>query len=73
MQCPDYDAANGFVRPVRRTYVHTGCYKMTRIPLDVAENFARDPSFYTTTFCHHCQAQHPVAEFGWHDGDIVGT
>lgn len=42
----------------------------------LAETYARDPYFYSGTFCVHCRAHFPVGEdgeFTWDDGQKVGT
>ena len=71
------ERANGFVRPVRTAYVHDKCGGLTTMGLALAETYARDPSFYSGTFCVGCRAHFPVGaagEFTW-DGttDKVGT
>lgn len=114
------ERAKGYVRPVRRSYVHTGnpptgelrdltdqekldyaacqyvkfetypadpsrpgiigrfltertlkggCGALTTMPLAIAETYARQPSFYGSTFCCGCQAYHPVEEFTWEGTD----
>lgn len=70
------ERAKGFVRPVRRTYVHTKCGVATTMGQAIAETYARDPSFYSGTFCCGCRAHFPVGEdgeFTWDDGQKVGT
>lgn len=67
----------GFVRPVRRSYVHTRCGTVTTMGLALAETYARDPNFYGATFCAGCGAHFRVGEdgeFTW-DGttEKVGT
>lgn len=71
------ERAKGFVRPVRRTYVHTKCGVATTMSQTIAETYARDPYFYSGTFCCGCGAHFPVGltgEFVW-DGttEKVGT
>lgn len=73
----DDERAKGFVRPVRQTYVHETCGTKTTMGLALAETYARNPSFYSGTFCVHCRAHFPVGaagEFTW-DGSTekVGT
>lgn len=65
------ERAKGFVRPVRRSYVHqkAGCGTMTTMGLALAETYARDPKFYSHTFCAGCRTHLPVEEFVW-DGTI---
>ena len=73
------ERAKGFVRPVRRTYVHDKCGVATTMGQSIAETYARDPQFYSGTFCVGCGKHFPVgeAEFGgefkWDDGTRVGT
>ncbi len=69
------ERARGFVRPVRRTYVHQKCGVATTMGLALAETYARDPHFYSGTFCVGCRAHFPVGpdgEFVWDDGEKVG-
>jgi len=66
----------GFVRPVRRTYVHEKCGVATTMGQAIAETYARDPKFYSGTFCCGCGSHFPVGadgEFVWDDGSKVGT
>ena len=58
------ERAKGFVRPVRRTYIHSVCGTATTMGLPIAETYARDPSFYGATYCVGCQAHFPVGEAG---------
>jgi len=123
------ERAKGFVRPVRRAYVHVGipgpshplrdltaeereryanqgyvkfevypeeelprtgrfwtqadldrvdggCGSVTTMPQAIAETYARQPSFYGSTFCVRCRDYFPVGErgeFAWDDGSRVGT
>ena len=73
---PD-ERARGFVRPVRRTYRHTKCGTNTSMSQSIAETYARDPKFYSGTFCVACGKHFPVGpdgEFVWiDDGTRVGT
>lgn len=79
------ERAKGFVRPVRRAYVHIGrledletdngtpshrvriggCGAVTTMALPLAETYARDPSFYSGTFCATCRTHFPLDEFVW--------
>ncbi|CAN7240078.1 hypothetical protein LJR045_000963 [Microbacterium sp. LjRoot45] len=70
----DAERAAGFVRPVRRSYVHLTCGALTTMALAIAETYARDPRFYGSTYCVHCRMHRPVAEFTW-DGttEAVGS
>lgn len=71
------ERAKGFVRPVRRSYKHLKCGVVTTMGLALAETYARDPHFYSGTFCCGCRTHFPVGEEGefvW-DGtsERVGT
>ena len=61
------ERAKGFVRPVRRSYVHETCKSVTTMGQALAETYARDPFFYSGTFCAHCGTHYPVGE----DGEFV--
>lgn len=68
------ERAKGFVRPVRRSYVHEKCGVMTMMNQALAETYARDPSFYSGTFCVGCGGHRPVGEFIWAGtNEKVGT
>lgn len=68
------ERAKGFVRPVRRTYLHNECKTVTTMGQAIAETYARDPKFYGSTYCVHCQKHRPVSEFVWaDDGTVVGS
>lgn len=62
------ERAKGFVRPVRRTYTHLKCGSDTTMGQTLAETYARDPYFYSGTFCCACGTHFPVGadgEFVW--------
>lgn len=71
------ERAKGFVRPLRRSYVHKLCGGVTTMSQDIAETYARDPKFYGGTFCVTCREHFPVGADGgfvWSDdGSKVGT
>ena len=67
------ERAKGFIRPVRRTYVHDTCASATTMSPVLAETYARDNKFYGATYCVGCQKHLPVAEFKWDDGSVVGS
>lgn len=77
----DKERAKGFVRPFRDAYKHLKCGHITIMGRKLAETYARDPGFYSGTFCSHCGGHFPVGEEGefvWRemDGSIgpkVGT
>lgn len=74
------ERAKGFVRPVRRTYLHIRgdkpCLSATTMSQALAETYARDPEFYGATYCCQCRMHLPVQEFVW-DGtgetEVVGS
>lgn len=75
------ERAKGFKRPYRDAYRHSKCGKITTMSRDIAETYARDPGFYSGTFCTTCRAHFPVGEdgeFTWYEmdgreGPKVGT
>jgi hypothetical protein len=78
------ERAKGFVRPLRRKYVHPGyvgpddtwisCGVVTRMGLALCETYARDPKFYGSTYCVGCKMHRPVHEFNWdEDGAVLGS
>lgn len=69
----DEERAKGFIRPVRRTYIHQTCSAATTMGLALAETYARDPKFYGATFCVKCLDHYPVNEFKWNDGTTLGS
>jgi hypothetical protein len=80
------ERGKGFVRPLRRSYFHVGvdgtegdrtggaCGMQTHMGLALCETYARQPSFYGSTYCTDCQMHRPVVEFVWaEDGQVVGS
>lgn len=68
------ERAKGFVRPVRRRYVHTKCGVATNMGQALAETYAANPKFYGATYCVGCSMHLPVDEFVWDpDGSVVGS
>lgn len=59
------ERARGFVRPVRRTYTHNTCGTDTTMGVAIAETYARDPKFYSGTFCCGCGRHFPLSQFVW--------
>lgn len=59
------ERAKGFVRPVRDSYIHKPCGVLTRMARDLAETYARNPKFYSGTFCVECRGHFPLDEFVW--------
>ena len=67
------ERAKGFVRQVRTTYTHNVCGTETKMNIEIAETYARDPKFYGATYCLHCSKHLPVSEFKWFNGETVGS
>jgi len=75
------ERSKGFVRPYRDAYRHLKCGKITTMSRSISETYARDPAFYSGTFCTTCGGHFPIGEDGefvWYemDGTIgpkVGT
>ena len=68
------ERAKGFVRPVRRSYIHAKCGTETTMGLALCETYARNPKFYGATFCAGCRNHVPVGEFTWTEvGEVVGS
>lgn len=68
------ERAKGFIRPLRRAYVHQTCGTLTRMGLVLCETYARDPEFYSATYCCGCCMHLPVGEFVWdEDGEVLGS
>jgi hypothetical protein len=44
-----------FVRPIRRDYYHDECGKVTKMPVNVAETIAVNPTYYNRMFCAGCR------------------
>lgn len=68
------ERAKGFVKPVRMSYIHIGrdgrrCGGVTLMGLSIAETYARNPKFYSGTFCCRCGAHFDLNEFEWEDGE----
>jgi hypothetical protein len=63
------ERAKGFIKPVRRSYRHK-CGVVTTMSQSIAETYARDPRFYSGTFCCGCGTHLPLSEFTWEpDGE----
>lgn len=67
----------GLQRPLRLSYVHQKCGVVTRMTETIALTYARNPYFYTGTYCCGCRNHFPVGEDGefvWDGTNIkVGT
>lgn len=58
------ERAKGFVRPVREAYQHLKCGTVTWMNIAIAETYARNPHYYTGTYCAGCKTHLPVGENG---------
>ena len=71
------ERGKGYIRSVRRSYIHEKCGAVTTMGQSLAETYARDPYFYSGTFCCGCGSHFPVGEDGqflWDGTDEkVGT
>ena len=65
------ERAQGFIEPVRRSYVHQVCKTKTTMAQSLAETFARQPDFYAGTFCACCRDHFPLYQFKWDGTDIT--
>lgn len=61
------ERAKGFVEPVRQSYRHGTCGTVITMGRALAETYARQPDFYSGTFCAGCRAHFPVGE----DGEFI--
>ena len=74
----DLERSKGFVRPFRDAYTHDKCGTVTTMGKAIAETYAREPSFYGSTYCIKCQMHRPLSEFHWYEmdgkaGPVVGS
>ena len=69
------ERAKGYIRPLRYSYVHKdGCGAVTTMNHAISETYARQPSFYGSTYCTGCSKHRPLSEFRWtDDGEVVGS
>lgn len=68
------ERVKGFTRPYRNKYIHRVCGLETTMGQGLSETYARDPKFYSATYCIGCQMHKPVSEFIWSaDGEEVGS
>jgi hypothetical protein len=63
------ERAKGFVRPYRDAYRHDVCGAVTVMGRALSETYARDPYFYSGTYCVRCKNHYPVGEFHWYEFD----
>lgn len=59
-----------FQQTPRKTYIHEdGCGVATTMTGDLPTSVARDPEFYSATFCVGCGEHVPVEQVVWEDGE----
>lgn len=58
-----------FQQPVKMVYIHETCNGATNMSRKIAESIARDPEYYTKTFCYQCGDYYPVEQFRWESGE----
>ena len=63
------ERAKGWVRPYRDSYIHTTCGTETKMSRPIAETYARNPHFYSGTFCVGCSSHFSLDQFKWADSD----
>lgn len=61
------------VQPIRYSYKHDKCKKITTMSEPIARSFASKPKFYTETFCTNCENYFKVDEFRWLNKDGTET
>lgn len=71
------DSGRGIGRYWTEAQLKSGCRAVTTMAQSIAETYARDPKFYSGTYCATCRGHFPVGEWGefvW-DGtrERVGT
>lgn len=65
----DEERAKGWVKPYRDKYIHNICGTLTSMGRKLSETYARDPYFYSGTFCCGCGTHFPLDQFKWSDGE----
>jgi hypothetical protein len=71
---PKDELEKGFIRPIRDKYIHTKCGVETKMNMEIAKTYARNPKFYGSTYCVGCEKHLPVSEFKWSNSDeVVGS
>lgn len=63
------ERAKGYKKPYRTSYVHGKCGTLTKMHSAISETYARDPYFYSGTYCVGCCAHFYLSEFHWSDGE----
>lgn len=57
-----------FQQSVHYSYRHTECGSRTSMSDDIARSVARDPDYYSKTFCASCEEYVDTDEIEWLDG-----
>lgn len=71
---PQTERVTDAVRPFRNEYRHLVCDSLTSMGRELSETYAKDPKFYSFTYCCKCRKHSPVNEFVWTaDGKAVGS
>lgn len=83
MQCAylvlnEDDIKLGYTVPYCAKYTHLLCGSVTTIAAAIAATYARDPKFYSGTFCCSCGKHYALLtnakwQFEWSDGRPVGS
>jgi len=66
---PDSAVAGTYWTKDRLDKVGHGCGTVTKMGQALAETYAREPTFYGSTFCCGCGVHLPVGEFVWDETD----
>ena len=53
------------VKQIEKTGRYGGCGGLTKMARSIAETYARDPKFYSGTFCVHCGTHFMLSQFVW--------
>ena len=61
----DEERAKGWVKPYRYAYRHLRCGGTTTMGRKLSETYARDPRFYSGTFCANCGSHFSLDQFTW--------
>jgi hypothetical protein len=56
------ERSKGFIRPLYRAYIHKKCGGLTTMGLALCETYARNPKFYSGTFCAICGEHFPLLD-----------
>jgi hypothetical protein len=71
---PNSSAVGRYWTQAQLDAVDKGCGTETRMGLELCETYARNPGFYSATYCVGCRMHRPVGEFVWvEDGQRVGS